>query len=328
MRKTSINYLIIISLCLLTLGESLGMGIFWQKNDIYRASRGIGYNLTDSQNKSIMACSFPFYALSPKELCVRSEFYTSYPSSTEERKSNIKLAAKSINNYLLDVGAEFSFNNVVGARTEARGYKKAKIIVGGRFTDGVGGGVCQVSTTLYNAVLLAGLKITEYHSHSLPVSYIAPSFDAMVNSGSADLRFVNNTKNPIILNACADDSVIKITVTGERLEGKYHRESVVIGTIPAPKEEFTLDTDLKFPNLYKGEELVISYSKEGLKSEGYLVYMVNGKKKSVKKIRTDTYNAMRGLVILGNADREELTPNDSSYSNIYENGYNNEQALS
>ena len=115
----------------------------------------------------------------------------------------------------MDINGEFSFNYTIGERTERRGYKKAKIIVGGEFVDGVGGGVCQVSTTLYNAVLLAGLKVVECHPHSLPVSYVEPSFDAMVNSGWADLKFINDTHNPVIIRARADGAKLTIQIFGE-----------------------------------------------------------------------------------------------------------------
>jgi vancomycin resistance protein YoaR len=166
----------------------------------------------------IKGYAMPFYDLKPKFLTERAVFSTSYETSSSERKHNIALASKSLNNTIVDVGAEFSFNMTVGARTEKRGYKTAKIISGGEFVDGVGGGVCQVSTTLYNAVVRAGLMVTEYHPHSLQVSYVLPSTDAMVNSGSADLRFVNNTNNPIIIKTTATNTTITIKIVGEPLQ--------------------------------------------------------------------------------------------------------------
>ena len=246
----------------------------------------------------------PFYQLKPQEIVLRANFYTSFTTSTEERKANIALAAKSVDNTLIDVGAEFSFNKTVGARTEKRGYKKAKIIVDGEFVDGVGGGVCQVSTTLYNAALLAGLKITEYHPHSLPVSYIAPSFDAMVNSGYADLKFVNNTDNPIILKAFVKQSVLHVEVYGQPMVEKYSRQSLITEEIPAPQAEVIEDSIGEYPDLFEGESRVLRYGKAGLKSEGYLVVSKNGKPVGVKKIRTDSYAAVRGKVVLGKAVRE------------------------
>lgn len=256
---------------------------------------------TTREATRLYSAQMPFYDLNPQELVVRSRFYTSYSSSVEERKSNIALAARSLNNVLIDVGAEFSFNRTVGARTEKRGYKTAKIIVGGKFVDGVGGGVCQVSTTLYNAVLLAGLKITEYHPHSLPVSYIAPSFDAMVNSGNADLRFVNNTKNPIIIKTSATASTLTIEIIGEPMTENITRQSVITDYIPVPEEEVIIDTAGNYPYLYRGERKVLTYGKQGYKSEGFLIKSVNGKPVSVEKIRSDRYSAMRGVVVEGTA---------------------------
>lgn len=250
--------------------------------------------------------AMPFYALKPQDITERSQFYTSFSQSSVERKNNIKLAGKALDGAFIDVGAEFSFNKTVGPRTEKRGYKKAKIIVNGKFTDGIGGGVCQVSTTLYNALILAGLKITEYHPHSLPVSYVAPSFDAMVNSGSADLKFVNDTNNPIIIKTSVSDSQIKITVLGEKMNEKYVRQSVITGEIPAPEEEVVTDNSLTYPDLYEGEQKVVSYSKKGYLSEGYLIKYINGKPVSAIKIRKDRYSAVQGLIVLGTAKREEI----------------------
>lgn len=243
----------------------------------------------------------PFYDLQPKDLQLRATFFTSYPTSSEERKSNIALATKSIHNYFIDVGAEFSFNQVVGPRTEKRGYKSAKIIANGKFVDGIGGGVCQVSTTLYNAVLLAGLQISEYHAHSLPVSYVAPSFDAMVNSGSADLRFVNNTKNPIILQAKADDTTLRISILGEPMKEKYIRQSVIKEYISPPTEQIIYDEKGEFPSLFEGEKKVLSYGKQGYISQASLIKTIDGKVTGVKQLRQDKYSPIRGITIVGTA---------------------------
>ncbi len=251
------------------------------------------------------AFAMPFYDLQPKHLVLRASFYTSFGSSTAERKSNIRLSTNSLNNVMIDVDGEFSFNKVVGERTEKRGYKNAKIIVGGEFVDGVGGGVCQVSTTLYNAVLLAGLEILECHPHSLPVGYVAPSFDAMVNSGSADLKFKNNTKNPVYIKAVADDNTVKISIYGEPMDYKIKRVSKVTQIILPPKEQIVCDEKGEYPELYKGEKMYLRYAKEGYKSEGYLEIIKN-EKTSVKKIRTDKYNAVGAVIVYGNADRIEM----------------------
>ena len=172
-----------------------------------------------------------------------------------------------------------------------------------KFADGVGGGVCQVSTTLYNAVILSGLKVTEYHAHSLPVSYVAPSFDAMVSSGSADFRFVNNTHNPIIIKTEANGATLKIALYGEPMKEKYVRKSVITERIEPPAEEVVSDDKGEFPELFLGERKVLSYSKAGYKSEGYLIKIVGGRAVSSEKLRTDTYASARGHIVEGRAER-------------------------
>ena len=261
------------------------------------------------------SAQMPFYDLQPKELELRASFYTTFSSSTSERKNNIKIAAMALNDAFIDVGGEFSFNDRVGPRTEARGYKKAKIIFNGHFIDGIGGGVCQVSTTLYNAVLLADLSITEYHPHSLPVSYAAPSFDAMVNSGSADLKFVNNTHNPIIIKTFTDDKTIKISIYGEPLNCTITRKSNIIKEIAAPPEEVLSDNKGEYPELHLGERKVLSYSKKGYKSEGIIIKSRDGKILQSKKIRVDTYSAVRGTIIEG------TTPWQTDSEDIPEQNY-------
>ncbi len=259
-----------------------------------------------TQGGIIANAKMPFYNLNPKEIVLRSQFYTTYSSSNEERKNNIFLASKSLNNTFVDVGGEFSFNKTVGERTVKRGYKVAKIIFNGNFIEGVGGGVCQVSTTLYNAVLLAGLTITEYHPHSLAVSYVAPSFDAMVNSGSADLRFVNNTDNPIIIKTIANGETLTVQIYGEKNNFTIERVSEKIEEIPFPNDKIILDEKGEYPNLFLGERKYIVYPKKGLKSKGYLIIKTNGKIIEKRKIRDDKYGAIGGVVIEGTAIREEV----------------------
>ena len=250
--------------------------------------------------------AMPFYNLRPKDIVLRSEFYTVYSSSTSERKHNIMLASKSLNNTFVDIGGEFSFNLTIGERTVKRGYQTSKIIVNGEFVDGIGGGVCQVSTTLYNAVLTAGLKVIEYHPHSLPVSYVYPSFDAMVNSNTADLKFINNTNNPIIIKSIADGDKLIVQIYGEEMTEKYIRKSEIKEQIEPPESEVVFDEQGEFPDLYDGESRVVKYGKAGYKSEGYLIVVKNGKQQGVKKIRSDRYAPVRGKIVIGKREREEI----------------------
>ena len=265
----------------------------------------VALSLLSFYTVNVKAVAMPFYDLQPQNLVLRSSFFTSYSKSTDERKHNIALASKSINNAFVDVNGEFSFNHTVGERTKQRGYKEAKIIVGGEFVDGVGGGVCQVSTTLYNAVLLAGLKVIEYHPHSLPVSYVAPSFDAMVNSSWADLKFVNNTHNPIIIKTFANGEKLSVEIWGQKMSEGYVRESVITKTLPPLEDKVTFDDDGLYPELYEGEFKQVRWGNSGYLSEGYLIKVVGGKKVKIK-IRSDKYSPTRGLIVWGKAKKPVL----------------------
>ncbi len=202
-------------------------------------------------------------------------------------------AAKAINGTILDAGEEFSFNDTVGKRSEQRGYKNAKIISDGNFVEGVGGGVCQVSTTLYNAALLSGLTVTEYHPHTLAVSYVKSSFDAMVSYGSCDLKFKNTTDSPVYIRAACNSGELTVTVYGKKLDCVYERESVVDQTIK-PKILKTLDQSLS-----EGEYVVVTHPKDGVKSCGYLIKKQNGKVVWRKLIRKDSYKAVDGVIKVG-----------------------------
>lgn len=137
---------------------------------------------------------------------------TYYNPAKKDRTINVTLATNAINNVVIKPGQEFSFNKVVGQRTAAKGYKKAIIFSGGGQVMGLGGGVCQVSTTLYQAVKKSGLKITERHSHSQKVSYATSETDATVSYGTKDFRFVNNTDGNIYIKTTAQGGELYMSI--------------------------------------------------------------------------------------------------------------------
>ncbi len=229
-----------------------------------------------------------------KETNLRARFTTYYSSSSENRKFNVALAVQKINGVKIPPNGEFSFNQTVGARTEENGFKPAKIILNGDFADGVGGGVCQVSTTLYNSALLAGLKITEQHSHSLQVSYVEPSFDAMVNSYSSDLKFVNTTGANVYVYARADGTALSVSIYGTNQEERYERVSLVTGEIEPTTVEEILDY-----NLPQGTKITTRNAKNGIKSEGYIIVYKGDTRVKNLKIRTDVYNPITSKVLIG-----------------------------
>lgn len=234
-----------------------------------------------------------------KEMFVeKSCFSTQFHSSSEERKNNIRIALKALDGIIIEEGELFSFNEITGKRIKEMGYMPAKIISQGTFALGYGGGVCQVSTTLYNACLLSGLEIIEVNNHSLPVSYIEPSFDAMVNSGTSDLRVRNNTGGKIIITTSSENDVCKIKIFGIKNKYKITRQSEKISIIPAGQD--IIDKDYKKYNyeLEIGEEKRISYPKDGFISRAYLNFFdEQGNLVERRFIRENHYNATKGVII-------------------------------
>lgn len=150
------------------------------------------------------------YALIDREIGA----YRTWISGSGGRVTNIILATASLNNCLLLPGEIFSFNRANGPRTAERGYRHAPVIVGGAVVPGLGGGVCQVSTTLYNAVLRAGLEVVERYPHSLPVGYVPPGMDATV-ADSLDFKFRNNTDRLILIRSSNRGGSIDIRIWQE-----------------------------------------------------------------------------------------------------------------
>lgn len=145
---------------------------------------------------------------------------TYYNSSVKGRSTNIRLATEAIDGTVLQPGETFSLNGVVGRRTAAKGYQTAIIFQNGKQVEGLGGGVCQVSSTVYGAVLYADLQVTERSSHQFQVSYTPVSQDAAVYYGSQDFQFVNDTDNPIKIAASASNGSLTVTIYGTKTAEK------------------------------------------------------------------------------------------------------------
>lgn len=170
---------------------------------------------------------------------ILAQYATNYPAYKEDRTHNLKLAADKIDGMRLEPGAEFSYNNTVGPRTAGAGFKMADVFADGEVRPGMGGGVCQPSSTLFNAALLAGLEISERHNHMMPVSYVPLTRDATVAYDEGlDFRFRNSTQFPIILLAAVDGGTLTCTILGNN-SAKCDVDLVVsdVGTIPMEEEE-------------------------------------------------------------------------------------------
>ena len=213
--------------------------------------------------------------------------YTTYFNQNDGgRCENIQIAAALIDGVAIQPYGEFSFNATVGRRTEEAGFQQAKIIVGGEYVLGVGGGVCQVSTTLYNAALKSGLQITEFHPHSLQVGYVAPSRDAMVSSQS-DLKFFNPHAYPVYLSSKTKNGAIQITFYGKKMAERYELVSQTLAQIPAPT-----------PIVKEGErDEIFRAEKQGVKSELYLERYFGDKLLARIRLRTDEYRPIQGIIV-------------------------------
>ncbi len=153
-----------------------------------------------------------------------STYSTRYSTSDRDRTTNLQLAASKINGTVLMPGETFSYNQVVGERTIAAGYKEAPIYVSGEVVDGLGGGICQITSTLYNAVLYANLEIVERSNHQFVPSYVKASRDATVVYGSIDFKFKNNRDYPIKLVCSVSGGIAKFDIYGLRTDNEYEVE--------------------------------------------------------------------------------------------------------
>lgn len=169
---------------------------------------------------------------------VLGEFSTSFNNSTS-RGSNIHVAGQQTSDILLMPGDTFSYNKCTGARNWVNGYKSAPVIVGGKVTNGEGGGVCQVSTTIYNAALMSGLTIDEVHNHSLPSRYVQRGRDATVSYGYTDLKFTNPFTNPVYIKNIVGNGAITSKIYGCNLD----REKIIIKIVEEyRKSKITVQT--------------------------------------------------------------------------------------
>ena len=197
-------------------------------------------------------------------------------------------------------GEVFSYNTTVGKRTAAAGYKSAAVYVGGEVTNGIGGGICQVSSTLYNSVLLANLEIVARDNHCFNPGYVPVSRDATVSWGGPDFQFKNNRNYPIKIVCTGTGGVVKTQIYGFKEENDYQVEiqSYIIRYIPYSTIE------KEDPNLAKGQKVVLQKGSAGCKSVAYRILKQNGKVVSKTLLSQDTYNPHNKIVSVGTKEEQ------------------------
>ena len=233
---------------------------------------------------------------------LRSEFSTSVAGSQAGRKHNVTYALKAFNGMIVLPGQQVSFNETTGERTFSDNYQDATIISGGEYVQGKGGGVCQASTTLYNALIRADVQIDEVHNHSLPVKYVPLAFDAMVNDTTSDLIFTNNTPAPLYIMTGVDGDRVWVKVFGSPMESGLTIETKSETLREIKKGDKILpDVDGKYEEhiMYKGEYHRVKYPQNGKECVGYLLYYKNGELVEQKEVRHVYYPGQDGIIMEG-----------------------------
>ncbi len=224
--------------------------------------------------------------------------YTTYFNVNEkERTENVRLAAEFINDVILMPGQEFSYNNIVGERSTERGFKTAKVYQQGQIVDGLGGGICQVSSTLYNAVVMADLEVVERKNHSLTVSYVKLGRDATVAYGSTDFRFKNSRQYPVKISSKISGGTLTIDIYGYNTNKTrlVDIETEVIEVLPF-KEQEIMDATLPV-----GTSKITTTGHKGYRVKSYRVTTENGEVVERKLIATDTYSPVAQVKRVGTA---------------------------
>ena len=221
-----------------------------------------------------------------------SSFSTKYDASNRNRSTNLKIAAEKINGKVLMPGEEFSFNKIVGKRTVEAGYKDAAIYADGGVVDGLAGGICQISSTLYNSVLLANLQITERRNHSFTTSYAPAGRDATVVWGTTDFRFINSRSYPIKIEETVNNGIAEFKLYGMQEEVEYEVRILPVRTQSIPYKT-TYEED---PSLIPGQQIVKQSGHAGCKVTTYKELRLNGEVVSKEPISNDTYQPMRTII--------------------------------
>lgn len=229
-------------------------------------------------------------------------YSTTYSANAAGRNENLRVGCANIDGTVIAPGDVFSMNVGLGPQTYANGYKDAGVYVNGKVEQGVAGGVCQVTSTLYNAVILAELEIVERYPHSMTVGYVPLGRDAAVAGDYKDLKFRNDTEYPVYIEAYARDGKVVCNLYGHEIHDAGHKvdfEMVFDGTIPKPAEKITKDATKP-----EGYRQVTYTGKTGSKVSTYKIIIENGKQTSKEWFSSSTYRATADEVTVGTKKAE------------------------
>ena len=294
-------------------GEESGFAIDQEKlaADILKALKDKKFDASITATGSETAPDIS--AAAAKEKYKTISTFTTDTTANKNRNTNVRLAAEAINGTIIKPGEEFSFNGTVGKRTEEKGYKGAAAYNNGEVVQEIGGGVCQVSTTLYNAVVRAGLEISYRRSHTFEPSYITPGQDATVSYDQPDFRFINNSKTAIGLKASYANQKMTVSVYGIPIleDGvKWDLRSEKVETLDPPAPTYEEDQTLE-----PGVEKLKSAGTNGSRWVTYKVVIKDGKTVSEEVDHKTTYKG-HAPVILRNTSGVVLPPDETTTAEV------------
>lgn len=232
-----------------------------------------------------------------------SSFYTYYNNADQDRNINLEVAAARINDLLMP-GEVFELSEHLEPITAASGYKSSKVIVNGRIEDGIGGGVCQIASTLYNAVLLSNLDITVRRNHSLPVAYVPLGRDATYATGGIDFKFQNNSKYPVFIESYCENNRVYVNIFShpslkpEYDEIKFQSETIEI--IDAPPTQYIDD-----PELPIGTEIQDLAPLQGKKVKLYKLCYKDGQLVKKEVVNTSYYRPRAEIIKVGKKEMKQ-----------------------
>ncbi len=236
--------------------------------------------------------------VSEEEAMANTKLISQFSTTTTgeyNRDTNIKLASKAFNGVIVQPGETFSINDCTGKRTTAKGYRAAGAIKNGKLIQEPGGGVCQVSTTLYGAVIRADLEIVTRHNHRWPSTYVPIGQDAAIDYPSADFKFKNNSDSPVYLRSTKVGTKLTVYIYGKPI--KWEKIEVVsqkTGSLYPAKTKTIVDKSLA-----PGQRKTDTSSKVGSTAVAYRVYYLNGKEDHREKLPDSRYNPVQGIIRVG-----------------------------
>ncbi len=282
---------------------------YYTKNPftVYPHVDGIDFNITIEEANNLLLAdaeqiTIPLKITHPKVTTnqigveafpdLLATYSTTFATSNKNRATNIRLATNKINGTVVMPGENFSYNKVVGKRTAEAGYKTAAVYVNGKVENGIGGGICQVSSTLYNSALRANLEIVKRSNHRFATGYVPLSTDATVSWGGPEFIFKNSRKYPIKIVASVNGGKITINIFGckEDVEYEVVIQSQTLQTIPSKK---VYRTNTALP---KGTTKTVQKGHAGYKSRAYRILKLNGEVVSKQLLSTDTYAQLETII--------------------------------